>query len=629
MPAKSSSQRKPKWVFDPVPPSGQFTGGIPSAYVFKPELDTFVREILQNSLDARQPGSDAPVEVRFTFRRLQSEDKQRFLDAIDWSYLKAHLQAVADGNNTMSALLANAIADLGSGTLTLLRIDDSGTEGLTGDEDTPGTNFSSLCRNILDTTKDAPGKGGSYGLGKALLWQFSALSTVLFSSRIEEESPQKFRFFARTELPSHEIDLSRWNGSGWYGFPETVRNGKRAISMWDEDAEKITRAIHLYRPAQLGTGTSILIVGFHEPAQEEARPLNTVAQDILNSAARWFWNCMISDRPSLKVSAEVYEGQDLSFRSESTPGREFAPFIQTVLPEQIVFKSFRYGEVAEKELKFKIPAKKSGDTPEIEATLAFRLTRGEDDLEESPWGNRIALIRGSGMVVEYRSTSRRISGAPFFGVLLAGNARGFSEADNALEEFLKDAEPPSHDQWKATERIQEEYRKGSRSRLDRLWRDLDEAVVELCGQEIRSDAEAPEALARLFRRDTTQVGKTQKQDDQKLQLADLNAFFDEGVWRFSGRVMQTGVLNKPWGFSLLIRLDSEAGEGEKLLIGKLRASGEAAVKIKSELAECVVQPSSQEVEFEGTTKVAGEDALMPDLQRTRVRIEIQPGRGGR
>jgi hypothetical protein len=189
----------------------------------------------------------------------------------------------------MSALLANAIADLGSGALTLLRIDDSGTEGLTGDEDTPGTNFSSLCRNILDTTKDAPGKGGSYGLGKALLWQFSAVSTVLFSSRIEEDSPQKFRFFARTELPSHEIDLSRWNGSGWYGFPETVRNGKRAISMWDEDAEKITRAIHLYRPAQLGTGTSILIVGFHEPAQEEARPLNTVAQDILNSAARWFW----------------------------------------------------------------------------------------------------------------------------------------------------------------------------------------------------------------------------------------------------------------------------------------------------------------------------------------------------
>ena len=627
MPAKSSSRRKPRWVFDPVPPSGQFTGGIPSAYVFKPELDTFVREVLQNSLDARQPDNEAPVEVKFTFRRLQGDDKQRFLDTLDWGYLKTHLQAVAEGNNTMSALLAHAIADLNTSALTLLRIDDSGTEGLTGDEDTPGTNFSSLCRNILDTTKDAPGKGGSYGLGKALLWQFSALSTVLFSSRIAEDSPQKFRFFARTELPSHETDSSRWNGSGWYGLPETVRNGKRVVSIWDEDAENITRAIHLYRPAQLETGTSILIVGFHEPAQEEARPLNAIAQDILNSAARWFWHCMISDHPSLRVSAEVYEGHELSFRSESIPGSEFEPFIQAVLEEKPVFKSFQSGEVAEKELKFKIPAKKSGETPEIEAALSFRLSRGEDDSEETPLSNRIALIRGSGMVVEYRSTSRRISGVPFFGVLQAGNARGFSETDNALEEFLKDAEPPSHDQWKATERIQEEYRKGSRSRLDRLWKDLDEAVVELCGQEIRSDAEAPESLARLFRRDTGQNGKSQKQDDQKLQLSGLSAFFEQGVWRFSGRVSQTGILKKPWSFSLLIRLDSEAGEGEKLLLGTIRASGDTTVKIKSELAECVVPPSSQEIEFEGATKPVDGNAL-PDLQRTRVRIEVQSVKGG-
>jgi len=304
MPAKPSRRRKPKWVFDPVPPSGQFTGGIPSAYVFKPELDTFVREVLQNSLDARRPDSDVPVEVKFSFRRLQGEDKKRFLNTIDWSYLSAHLRAVAEGSTTMSVLLANAIADLNSGALTLLRIDDSGTEGLTGDEDKPGTNFSSLCRNILDTTKDTLGKGGSYGLGKALLWQFSALSTVLFSSRIAEDTPQKFRFFARTELPSHETDSSRWNGSGWYGLPETVRNGKRAVSIWDEEAETITRAIHLYRPAQLGTGTSILIAGFHEPAQEETRPLNAIAQDILNSAARWFWFSKIPE--SLPPGQSIY-----------------------------------------------------------------------------------------------------------------------------------------------------------------------------------------------------------------------------------------------------------------------------------------------------------------------------------
>ncbi|PSB33702.1 hypothetical protein [Stenomitos frigidus] len=629
MTAKPSTKRKPQWIFDPVPPSGQFTGGIPSAYVFKPELDTFVREVLQNSLDARKAASQTPTEVKFTFRQLQGDDRTRFLNTIDWEYLQTHLQAVAEGHTAMSTLLANTISDLNSTPLTILRIDDSSTEGLTGDEDTPGTNFSSLCRNILDTTKDAPSKGGSYGLGKALLWQFSTLSTVLFSSRLEGEAPQQFRFFARTELPSHETEQARWNGSGWYGLPETVRNGKRAVSIWDEVAEKITRSIYLYRPVQLGTGTSIMVVGFHEPAQEEARPLAAIAQEILHSAAQWFWYCMISATPSLRVVAEVYEGHELSFRGEAIPGKELEPFIQTVLADTTVAKAFHRGEVAEKELTFKIPAKKSGEAPEVEAALNFRLSRGEDDSEDALWGNRIALIRGSGMVVEYRSPGKKLSGIPFCGVLRAGNARGFAEADDALEMFLKDAEPPSHDQWKATERLQEEYRKGSKSRLDKLWKDLDEAVVELCGQEMRPDAEAPEALARLFRKDAIQSGKTLRQDDQKLQVSCLEAFFTEGVWRFSGRVTQPGTLKKPWSFSLLVRLDSETGEGEKLLIDHLRTTGAASVQIKAELAECVVQPSSQEIVFEGETKPVHGNSRMPDLQRTRVRLEVQPGRGGR
>ncbi|MEP0923395.1 hypothetical protein [Leptolyngbya sp. ST-U4] len=628
MPAKSPSRRKPQWIFDPVPPSGQFTGGIPSAYVFKPELDTFVREVLQNSLDARRSAEQAPVEVKFTFRQLHGEDRDRFLNTIDWDYLKNHLQAVAEGHTAMSTLLENTLAEVSNSPLTILRIDDSGTEGLTGDEDTPGTNFSSLCRNVLDTTKDEPGKGGSYGLGKALLWQFSTLSTVLFSSRIEAEPPQQFRFFARTELPSHETDQARWNGSGWYGLPETVRNGKRAVSIWDEAAEKITRSIYLYRPIQLGTGTSILIAGFHEPAQEEARPLTAIAQDILNSAARWFWYCMISEAPSLRVSAEVYEGNELRFRGEAVPGKELEPFVQTVLASSTVSKAFHSGEVAEKELNFRIPAKKSGEAPETGALLNFRLIRIEDDSEEAFWNNRIALLRGSGMVVEYRSPSRRLSGVPFCGVLRAGSARGDSDADYALEKFLKDAEPPSHDQWKATERIQEEYRKGSKSRLDRLWKDLDEAVIELCGQEVRPNAEAPEALARLFRKEHVLTGKTLKPEETRLQLSGLDAFFDGKVWRFAGRVMQLGNLRKPWSFSLLVRLDGETGEGEKLLIDQLQTTGASSVQIRAEMAECVVQPSTQEIEFEGATKSADGNTAMPDLRRTRVRIEVQPLKGG-
>jgi hypothetical protein len=636
MPVKTSTKNKAGWVFDPSPPSGQFTGGIPSAYIFKPELDTFVREVLQNSLDARIAGDGSPVEVKFTFRNLDGEDRDRFLEALSWDYLQSHLQAVACGTTEMAAPLAHVLEDLKNQPLTLLRIDDSGTEGLTGDEDSPRTNFSSLCRNVLDTTKDTPGKGGSYGLGKALLWRFSAFSTVLFSSRLSGQTEQQFRFFARTELPSHEVDSARWNGSGWFGIPESVHNGKRAVSVWDETAEKLTRAIHLYRPVQLGTGTSIMVLGFNEPAQEDVRPLADVARDILNSAARWFWPCMISDSasthplPSLKVSAEVYENHELIFRGESGPSEELQPFIEAYRAEQPVMQTCHPGEVAKKQIAFNIPPRKSGDAPEVKAAVDFRLIRGEEDSDDKFWLNRIALIRGSGMVVDYRTPSRKATVAPFCGVLKAGNARGSSSEDQALEEFLRDAEPPSHDQWKATERIKEEYKRGARSRLDQLWKDLDEAVIELCGHDIQTDAAAPESLLRLFSKEQNQngTGAKQKKKDETFQLSELEAFLEDGIWRFSGRIVRSGTQKSPWSFTLRLRLDGETGDGENLLIDSLEAKGTTSVEVGSGTAECLVQPRKKEVFFEGQTRPLDESAPMPDLRLTRVRFEIMPGKGG-
>ena len=39
------------WIFDPLPPSGARVGGIPIAHVFRPTVDVFVRELIQNSVN--------------------------------------------------------------------------------------------------------------------------------------------------------------------------------------------------------------------------------------------------------------------------------------------------------------------------------------------------------------------------------------------------------------------------------------------------------------------------------------------------------------------------------------------------------------------------------------------------
>ena len=78
---------------------------------------------------------------------------------------------MAGGPGVMRSRLERALERFDAEPLTLLRIDDSGTQGLTGGENEEGKNFNALCRNVLDTAEDRPLRGGSFGLGKAVLWR--------------------------------------------------------------------------------------------------------------------------------------------------------------------------------------------------------------------------------------------------------------------------------------------------------------------------------------------------------------------------------------------------------------------------------------------------------------------------
>lgn len=622
------STGSPQWIFDPIPPSGAIQGGIPAVHVFQPDLGTFVREVLQNSHDQRKIGEAA--RVQFTFHRLAGERKVEFLRAAGWSQLETHLRAASTGRTAMAPRLRQALDELSKGPLILLRIDDAGTRGLVGDEDRPGTNFTALCRNVLDTTEDRPQRGGSFGLGKAVLWRFSAFSTVLFSSRIDGEPRPGFRLFGRAELPYHETPEGRWSGPGWYGKPEETPSGLwRAISAWDHEVEELARRSHLFRPAQLGTGTSILVVGFLEPAQEEARSLGAVAEDILNSAARWFWPAITAFPPSLQVSAEVYEDGVRVYREAAGIGSEVQPFVGALSATELVERASRSGQAAERTLGFTVPARIGGEAgpaePEVDALVNLRLIRSEEE-EAGPSNNRVALVRGAGMVVQYwRPPRGPLGGPPFHAVLRAGRARGESETDEALERFLRAAEPPAHNQWIAgTDEIQTKYRRGAKARFDALWRALDGAIVEMCEQLPPPTGEGPSALARLFPLGGTGGGRP---DGQKFRVDRLEASLVDGVWRFSGRVVRQRTGEDPWSFTVTVWLDGETGRGEKLRIGELRVEG-AAVRGVGESAECDVVPDLREVTFEGETEAVTEDLGLPDLRRTRIRVEVHPRAGG-
>lgn len=617
-----SNSQEADWIFDPPPPSGAIQGGVTSGHVFRPDLDTFVREVIQNSLDQMK---QHPVTIRFIFERLDGSHKEDFLNALRWQHLREHIAAAADaGFATISPRLAEGLQRTENTPFTILRIEDYGTVGLVGGEDELGKNFGALCKNTLDTCKDRPFRGGSFGLGKAVLWSFSSISTVLFSSLIEQDSGLRFRFLGRVELPYHETGPQHWNGPGWYGKPEVLGDGQfRAVSSWDVEGEQMATSTRMLRERERGSGTSVLVTGFEEPREEEARPLRDIASDIARSASRWFWPSLKEPDPKLSIYVEAYDNGTEIYNQKVEVSGEETPFVLALSANQFVEELEQQGDVSRSILSFRIPARKAcavGDEePECDTEPILKVRQG--GTEDSPeHKNTVALIRGAGMVVQYRSVAVPLSDKKFHGVLLAGLAGGDTDADKAAEKFFRAAEPPSHREWDgATDRVRAEYKQGSQAGFRRLWQDMESAIVRTCQVAIPPSSEGPERLARLFRMGGKRGGWG---GPAKFHVTGVTAYLDGGTWRFSGRVTRESEETKPWEFTVSTWLAGETGKGDPIPIAHLEAD-QGEIRLGSAAGTLVVPGSVARVGFTGSTRVAEEEEGII-VRNTRIRVEVYP-----
>jgi hypothetical protein len=614
-----------QWIFDPAPPSGARKGGLANAHVFNPTLDAFAREVLQNAQDQRLGSQGA--DVRFTLREITGPALDEFLAGIAWPHLHEHIEAAADPDLvTIGPRLREGIDEITThGRLRLMRIDDAGTRGLTGGED-DDSNFAALARHELITSGERRQSGGSFGLGKSVLWRFSGLSTVLFSSLISEEN--RFRYIGRTVLPAHEAEAGVWEGSGWFGAEDPER--ARAVSVFDEDAREIAQRTQLDRPWPV-TGTSILVVGFDEQAGEE-REVEEICGDMVKSSTRWFWPALLKD--GLTVLVEGYKDDEQVFaRHAQATNAEVAPFVHAQQDSPDVEDVIENpGDVAAKDIKVTVPRQRperfKEPRAETEARAALRIRLAESG--ENEGRNTVALQRGTGMVVNYQEVRTRAGDQPFHAVLLAGLAHGDSDADQSLEEFLRAAEPPAHEEWTSTtERIKAEYGYGFKKALDQLFGQIEAAIRDLTREEVTDSDEGPDALRRLF--PIPGVGASPR--EESFRLADTRAQLDGDQWQFSGRFARKPTdeaeNKRDWAFRVALFLDQE-GSGRGSARGQRVPVRELAVDGKAKLGEVnpdgtvdvVVPAAVKEVPFSGTSE-AITDLPLGGLRRVRLRMDLR------
>lgn len=294
-----------------------------------------------------------------------------------------------------------------------------------------------LIRSVGSSQK-GEGAGGSFGIGKNAPFAASALRTVLYSTKLADESVA-FQGVAR--LVTHKNEAGKpTQGTGYYGetdpdgYPISIRTEKNIPAFFRRKEQ----------------GTDVHIVGYMGDTDWK--------KQLERATLEHFW-------PALSWGKLVVEiGDDITLNSETLPGRMSAGRLDY---EEFYNEAYAYYDAytnTQAEHRF-------GETLPLlkEVSVAYRI--GEANLT-----NRVAMIRQTGMVI-YKHAFKGIR-LKFAGAFVCVNETGNT--------ILRNMEPPRHDEWDVdrpekggSRKYQHEYRAWLRKILVELAPKIESKTLEV------------------------------------------------------------------------------------------------------------------------------------------------------
>lgn len=584
----------PTWIFDPAPPSGSREGGNAAEYSFTGGIDSLVRETLQNSMDAKRPDA-GQVDAVFRVVELDGDHLRRFKDGMAWDSLEDNLRAVPTSRGGLG--IEQALQSIEEQKmLRLLVIEDRNTRGLPesefrSDDDSPNS-YCALVRDTLYSDKQDKDAGGSYGLGKSLLWAFSGIKSVLFASRHQlSAGTLESRLVGRTSLPYHSTEEDgACTGKGWFGLPDLRAqdaSSRVAVSIRGEGADAKAEDLHVSRRPE-ETGLSIVIVGLREPGEEEERSSDAILDEIKDEVLTSFWPALT--RKKLTVRVEL-DRNGTTRRSEAVDPDESGN--HKVAAD--LLRAFDEGHLAEStglepggsavcHVDLRIPGRKverEHDAMTVRIPVLVHLLEGDE--QECTLRDQIIRFRSRGMVVgRPKVGSLSLTSRPYIAVVAAGKAAGDIDGAAECEQFLRCAEPPAHDQWTSTTGyIRQQYRTGARKALEDFKKACDGAVRELVGIKEESGGKLPQRLLAKLRFGSSDGGGKPRFMSTSRESAELDA--GTGAWNFSGRCKRTQPGGKSWTIDVRVGLAGDAGIDSSLRLAALSPQGKEGQDCKVEI----------------------------------------------
>ncbi len=477
-----------KWIFKPIAGTNDGKGDEVASSFFRDKGkdfsigELFARESISNSADQRNRTNADPAKVYIDIIDLLGDPKINFLSAIDWPNLSSHIESSIDkAQGPKKKILKRGLDRVNDGgqPLSLVRVSDFNTEGLTGPEDGRDSsddedgNFYLFARATFMTNEAAGTRQGSFGLGKRVFYETSEIDTVLMSSTIlDDDGSLKTRSFGRVELTTHNCDhdgteawnpVQKWEGPGFFGVDGTYNGQVRADSSINEDPQ-ILDSLFLNRETICSdentnaTGTSVISVAFDEWGAAD----NKLAH-FESEIKKWFWPALSLENKELKIYLRIFDNHNVMKSVELTINEDsdtnWMPYVHAMQNDSNATDITNINNLIEGTIPWIIPPTVEQDESyshnEVEAEGILKVLKSDSiNLTKS---NSLALLRNKLCVMNYINIPPPANDDCYlYGVFLAGHA--LEHKDDHAHNFLRQSEPPLHNDWTYSHKVANFYK---------------------------------------------------------------------------------------------------------------------------------------------------------------------------
>lgn len=280
-----------KWFFAEAPINQDLGPNDAKFEIFKPDVNSLVRESIQNSMDAVDDDS-VPVRMSFRIRSFQRDSFPSFFG------LNAHVDGClrywGDGASNVFSPIQSALSlSTGHERLYYIEVSDANTSGMDYERGNNKTKFHGFLHSTGASNKKSANSGGSFGIGKAAYFAMSPIRTIVVSTMTQDG---KHTFQGVSMLCTHKMeDGTLRTPQGFYST-----NNEHPITIREDIPNQFVRE---------EPGTSINIIGVQINSREDKL---AIYEEMKIAVMRNFWLAIYNDKLDVTIGDEIITSDNIS-----------------------------------------------------------------------------------------------------------------------------------------------------------------------------------------------------------------------------------------------------------------------------------------------------------------------------